>query len=323
MGYVSVDPLFSGRDGTPFSSTGERSYTKKWRVVVDDKNMGPIQVTFAPGIALPWTPYVSNNGVEYDLLALLTKLSAAPEHEDDWQNWIVTGNYTTNHKGKPDNTNSPANSSGSQNNPEEEKPEIDWDYEVLNVPMDVDLDEKPLMNSAQVPISPIPTREKAIPVLTYTRNELFFGAENILDWAFTINSDIFLGNPPGRVQCMPPKAKQMFKGGLTYWKVTYKLRFKDTEWDPIKILDAGLSELAPARGVAQALIVNANGANQNVFLQTPVPIYRGGTPITSPVLLDGNGKQLLPDGKGKIVPVYNKFRSMRRREFASLLLRGL
>lgn len=310
--------LFSGRTGTPFSADGVREYTQTWQVVTKVKGIDENLVCVCPGLPLPYAPHPT------DLAALNVRMSAANRYEDDWSHWTVTVNYSTR---MPDGGAPPGaglsggvvgtgdQQSGTQNKPEAEPPDIEWDFESLTKAPPADTNGDPFVNSASVPYTPAPTFEFAHAVLLITRNEANFNRVTASSYAFAVNNDRFLGADPGCVQCMPPKAKMMFRGSISYWRVSYRLRFGRERadgtlepWDPVEILDAGTSELVKTPGKVK---------------NEPIPILHRGVAITHPVLLDGKGKKAVPGANGKIVPFYNKFYLRKQQSFANLLSRGV
>jgi hypothetical protein len=159
-------------------------------------------------------------------------------------------------------------------------------------------------------------------VLMISRNELGFDYERAKEFSYTLNDEVFLGAGRGEAQCMPPKAKMMFRAGITYWRTSYRIRFYHVmdyialeingipamNWQP-KILDAGLCELQ--KNPAKPLF------NQ------PIPIMRNSVPIGQPVPLDGGGGVKQPNQQGVIDPVYLDFKMYEYSSFQDLISNGL
>jgi len=295
--YGLVDELPEGRAGTPFNHGGAREYTRKFLVHIKNKEMGPVAVCWHPGLPKRYDFYKSKSGVEYDLTSLCIKKSAVPKNTqqgDDWVQWIVTCEYSSElgkmaapddpgdpgDPGKPESGDSPK-SAGASTNPELEPPELEWDWEIKNEAIPVDLDGQPFINSANQPLSPPPTVEVAFPVLVVTRNELQYDVDVAAEYAYAVNQDVFMGRDAGTVQCMPARAKAVYRGFLQYYRVTYRLRIRTDgkTWQP-EYLDAGTCRLQNTPGAP----------NQG----QPVPIIRFGAPITQPVLLKQGQPQTPP-----------------------------
>lgn len=323
--YQSVDELPYKRTGTPFNAGGAREYTRKFRVIVKLMTMGPLDVCFCPGLPLIWSPYMSVDGSEFDLLSRLVKYEAEQEHDDDWQNWIVTASYSTNLPpgGIPDQPGSPGQPSGGQKNPgAEDDPtlepwDVKWGNETVQRALRYDLKGKAFVNSANQPFSPPPTFEFAHPILMVDMNVPDFDWQAAHQWAFAVNDSTFLGAEAGCAQMMPLDAQLKFKGDFSYWRLSVKIRFAkelrsdgtlDT-FNPIQILDAGTAELNIDPDVGE--------------LKTPKPIIRPGTgPIQHPVLLDGAGKEGKPNTFGVIPPVELSFYVYPAKDFNSFFTKG-
>lgn len=339
--YLYVDEIPTGREGTVFQTSFEREYTRNFRVIVALKEMGPLDVAQCPYLPRPYSFYISQTGVEYDLSALCVNISAKQDVDDDWSMWVASCKYSTiMPKGGPVDDNSkglgsPQHKKGASNNPEDEPPDIDWDFETSHKTLPYDLDGKPYLNSAGMPYATNPPIDQGYPILVYTRNELFFNKNNAAKFAYAVNSDNFLGNPPGTVQCLPPKAKMRFKGLTAYFRVTYRFRFLvpnedgryvPESWQP-EILDAGFYQLPKFVGPP----------DPNAPDPTPVPCLDAWKQkVGHAVCLDGNGYQLLPTkaipgglfggmqlaDKKVMKPVYNKYRNYRKVKFKDIIDKG-
>jgi hypothetical protein len=328
--YVSVDELFDGRTGSPWNMDGHRDYTKRYRVVVKIKEASAILVAAAPGIPQPGSRYVSGNNVEYDLLAIVTGYECRPENEGDWQNWIVEVKYSTRTPpgGKTDRS--------SQNNPENEPADIQWDSESLQTSPIQDMEGKPYLCSNQLPYSPPPTFDSPFPVLTISRNELSFDL-NLADYyTNALNDASFLGWPKGRAQCLRPNATQKHRGTLRYWRVTYKIRFRrkyptgnstdppfktfdgvDDTWQP-RILNAGLMEINPFYDPDAPESEKKNNSKWRHM------IGWGGKMTATPFLLDKNGlRQTDVDGNGELIPTYKTYKEYPYANLTKLLVTGV
>ena len=352
--FIYVDEYDMQREGSPFDSMNhEREYTRKWLVVVNDRRLSAAQVCFAPGVPRPYTPYIDKTGMIHDMHALLGKLDGRQPDENDWQRWIVTGKYST----KVIDT---KGDKGTDNrNPEMDPPDISWDYQETQEAPALDLDKKPFFNSALQPFAPAPTFPVGYRVLNYTKNQLDFDPLVADDYTFSVNSDKFMGMPPGSVLCLPPRAQMIIKGGgggagknqhngMMYWRVSYRLKFqrKDADgkyetWQP-KVLDQGISELVGRpEQPAQLLFAGALGIANDAVKVKEVLVHmmdEQAIPIASPLCLDGKGHRLnkylkqvqdkLPDGtpitttRWALDPVWLRFRIYQAKSFRRILQQG-
>jgi len=307
--------------------------------------MGVIGVCSHPLLPKPWTFYMTET--EYDTLALLSGYSAEQRDRDDYSFWIVTATYTTSNTGEfnagggPGGTGGagdlPNNPVSSYSNPEYKYPDIKWNFDEVQKPASVDLDGKIYQNSANQPFTPPVQFPRGYLVLNITRNELSFNINTATQYAYAVNSDVFLGFPAGFVQCMPPQADQEWLGTIRYWRVSYKLRFHprgiwlpawtafveqgpliaqdyELNWQPV-MQDQGFMRLEDRKDAAGNPVKNFG---------KPVPILRGEHPVTQQIVLNGFGqpaKRLNP-ANNQVVPYFIKFRQFPSYSFSDLIKRG-
>lgn len=330
--FQSCDLMIERGPAVTFNMDGSRDYPIKYRVVVRQP-IGEIEACQAPCIPPPFSLHPE------DYAALCVNHSAELQDKEDWGIWVVTVRFSTRLRegGPPSGTageyGSPAQQGGGQNNPELEPPDVEWDHEVVTmVPrgkenqQGLDLDGKPFLNAAGQAFTPSPTFEYAYSVLSISRNELQYDNKVAAKYAFAVNKDKFLGYPPKTVQCLPPKAKLVFRGNIRFWRVSYRLRFgmmgddgKPIPWDPVEILNQGLMQLQDMPGKKDV---------QGRPIPQLVPIKEGGVPVSQPVLLNANGLRLdrfWDDALKRFVirPNWIKFRMRPSLSFADLIRNGL
>lgn len=321
--FRSFGEIWAGRRGKSFQRSMVREYTRKFRAIVTDRDATPDDICFADGAPLPFSPFVSAVRADLrDIRALCVELSAEQEHTDDWQSWILTAEYSTDvPEGGPDLrfqvNRRPADPAYIGNQPWLWRPKIEWDFQERNNAAPVkDLDGLPYLNSAIQPFNPPANFEEAYPVLVVIRNELNVDQTLINKYSYAVNSDDFLGAPPGCAQCLPLRATEQYQGDMEFFRVTYRIRFSTEEdengdlidWQP-RVLDCGTMKLQKILGLP--------------YSNQPVPIFRNGHAVTYPVLLDGNGSPKQPNTKGVIEPVFLKFRKYPARPFAKIMTGGL
>ena len=166
-------------------------------------------------------------------------------------------------------------------------------------------------------------------VLVVTRNYQHPGSlaavkDYVERYSLAVNSDIFLGAPPGAVQLDPVKLTEMYRGRLRYWRAVYRFKFKKrvtlssgsqpnvgnlTTWDTWqpRVLDNGMFRY---RKVFGAVMKNL----------PPVPIMRNGHPVSFPVPLDGNGSEAARDSNGKVTAYWHTFEEFEALPFSALVL---
>lgn len=288
---LTVDEIEQTRGGTAFNAGDlSRNYTRKFRVICDNPNGGASVICSHVLLPRPFSPYVMTDGSEYDLNALMIRSSADLQVPDDRMIWIVTCEYSTQMPdggpGAPGNTGFGIEDGGSQNNPEMEPWSIEWDSETVTRTGQKDLNGKAFLSSARKPFKPAPSFEVARPILVIQRNQLTFTRETISKYAFAVNSVAFLGAAVGCAQCFPPRGKLMFRGNISYYRTTWRIRFGA----PIELASDELETFSPVKILDQDTHRLQDTPGQPDF-DKPVPIYRRGTAITDPVLLE-NGQPL-------------------------------
>lgn len=353
MWKAPAQEIIDTGEGTGFDANSQvREYTKNYLLVATDPRVGSLNACYGPGIPRPYSPYFAAGGLEFDLNALCVRISAKRMDKDDWQRWLVTVQYSTN-VGRvtpqtPEQFGQPSRPQGSANNPELEPPVIDWDFEISKESPPMDLDGQLFVNSANDYYNPPPMIDMARPVLSIERNQINFSAIDASSYAFAVNNKPFLGQPVGTAQCYPPKARQMNRGGIQYWRVNYKIRFRTLI--PIykknkfnKIIANPLAQkeeilftsrvtgntftLTPGKTWQPQLL--DQGLNEwNNASQTSVPIFKAlQGKITKPVALDGHGGQSLviqnPDNTTTLQTVWNQWRCYPYADFDRILNQGV
>lgn len=333
--FFSCERLFSGREASPaWSATGERSYVQRYRVIVKHKEVDQLSVCRCPGLPVIGSFYITPTS--FDLLAILSEVSAAPENDDDWQNWIVTVRYSTVPPpgGFPIINQQP----GTQDNPENDPPDIEWDAEVVQHSPRYDLDGWLYKNMAGqlYKDASFPT---GVSVLSITRNELQFNVPKAILYNFAVNSDMFLGFPPGTAQCQPPKAKVMFRGTFRYVRVSYRIHFGFLldQAEGIRIIKPngefideegkGDYETGPDGSPIglrkwQPQLINEGTKFRPGMGQAAIRETKDST--VDKVLLDQHGRKLLANDAALTPrPIAIRFRQFRALSFTSLVVSGL
>lgn len=337
------------RGGSPFIAGGKRTYSRKWLVKTKDKELGANVICRAPGI-LPFAPYATEDGKEWDYQALCVDIRMEdPIDRNDGYHKFVIAEYSTDMPvgGPPAFVGFGAAALGAQAMPWMEPPHIEWDSEVHREARPRDLNGNAYLNSAFVPFKPAPTVEVGRSVLIYERNEQSHDSRKQARYSFAVNSDVFLGEKPGTVQLYPPRAVLSWRGGTSFWRMTYKFRFNSPEIPKPTNSQIQAGTSAPvsagasiALGVASALAtplrtwqpkyLDAGTMELQTFwaagpfFSRPVPIVRGSGAITEPVLLDGEGRQLKPNADGTWPePKYREFTDYLALPFTPLLVSGV
>jgi len=346
--FTNVGLIFDDQEVTLFDAKAKvRNYVKKYRVEVNDKNVSPETCCYAPGMPLPYASYLNEQTGFFDANALCVRISAKRESE---LSSIVTCEFSTDiNSGGPSDTRFPGanggpggNAGGNQDNPELEPPEIEYDYEEATIHMMRDLDGRPFLFSSWEVINPTPGINVHRTVVSFSRNELFFSPEKAAQFAGAVNNRPFNTYPMDTVLCMAPRARLMWKGNLSYWRVTYKIKFGyyagiETNPDTGEQIDLyeSFQHSELDRGFVERILKDPPDV---VSPYAFVPIKRGETLAKHPVLLNGNGRiqndisdytviQVREGADPETVsvpdPVFLKFKTRKRIDFNTLFTNGV
>lgn len=275
---------------------GQRSYGVTYWCEAENRNIGPrvIRNAFytATGINIgsPFKWYHSLHPYyEIDPGAVCTAIRLRHKPEGLGQAWSVMAQYEPF---DPDRIN--------PDDPTAVPILIRWGSATVERSIEIDLDNKPVVNSAGEPFMDPLAREIKLETLSVRRYEasydplvagLYRGAVN--DAAWTVRGRTFAART---VRCLEITADEQYHNDFgIFYVVDYEFLVDPAGWRA-GILDRGLR-----------MKVGAN----------IVPIYRGGIPITVPCLLNGSGVPLpepLPVGTP---PVNLTFKVYPERDFTA------
>lgn len=186
--------------------------------------------------------------------------------------WIVTVDYT-GELGPGDSNN--------ENNPLFAPPRIDWDDVESEQEIDEDFDGNPIQTINGEPIEGV---KALIPDQTVAikRNMLLFNPYVQARYRRAVNSDIFLGWPPGTAKLMKLSASNVPNDQGGYWEVSAQIQFRypyrttpEKAWYS-RVRHEGYYERVELSGPgAVTKVVRAVDSNKE--------------PVTKPVLLDQSG----------------------------------
>ena len=130
--------------------------------------------------------------------------------------WMATVDYSGELALKEDET---------YDNPLFAPPRIDWDDVETEEETDEDFDGKPIQTKNKEPIEGVAA---LIPDQTVTikRNLLLFNPYVQARYRRSVNSDFFLGWPPGTAKLVKLSASNVVTKELAYWEVTGQVRFR-------------------------------------------------------------------------------------------------
>ncbi len=151
--------------------------------------------------------------------------------------------------------------------------EIEWTFAMSNEPIDDDIYNRPITNSAGESFDPPITRDFADLVLRIRRNEAVFSPGRAYLYKDTINSDWIWGFAPGSVRCVDFSGRSVRAADLFYWQVNYEFQIRRDGWRR-RCFDAGYRQLNAAGDDYE----NIKDENED--------------PVAQPWALNGQGRKL-------------------------------
>ena len=152
--------------------------------------------------------------------------------------------------------------------PLDREPDISWGFSERTKVFAKDINDKPIVNSAESSFDPPPEVPIAIPTVTIVRNEATFSPGAAHEFINAVNEFPVLiagFNAPARVaKLLDFSGVRRFENDILYFEVTYLLEFQEGTHD-VEVLDQGIYDLAGQR------ISRTDGT----FADKPVPLVDG------------------------------------------------
>lgn len=244
------------------------SYTRTFQILLDSGGPG---ADFAV-MSHPDLP-IARQQHPYDAFSRVKSVRVRPESEDD-RKWIAEVQYATDvlpEEHEPDNP--------------LDKPDVkEWGSQQFQRPAERDLNGKPIVNTAKEPFSQPYEIDDSRQTLSVSRNSAEFDDKLANRYRDAVNSDTFLGYPPGIVKLQEISAQEAFHEGEKYFQIRFVFHFRsEDETDPdwqLHVLNAGYRELTVTVG-------------PDNFYKTILDDE--GLPVNQPVPLNADGEKLRPD----------------------------
>ena len=210
--------------------------------------------------------------------------------------WIVTVDYT-GELGPGDSNN--------ENNPLFAPPRIDWDDVESEQEIDEDFDGNPIVTLNGEAIEGV----KALiadQTVSIKRNMLLFNPYVQARYRRAVNSDIFLGWPPGTAKLMKLSASNVPNDQGGYWEVTAQIQFRyPYRTTPENAWYARVRH----EGYYEAIEVFSKDPNGDPIPGTGVvkivrAVDKNKEPMTKPVLLDEEGFRMPVADRGQPQPAH-------------------
>lgn len=265
MAVTAVNETWRGR-AHEINSSGNRSYTRTFDVLTDDRNTAQKEVRDAAGVPRVGDVYPD------DLGATATRVSVEQD-PGIFLLWRVTVEYET----VTGNQNQAAEDEDPLNRPAE----LEWSFAQFTKVADQDIDGNMITNSAGDPFDPPPEIDDSRPVLRIARNEAGFSAATAVEFMDAVNDDAFFGGQPGQVKVANISAVRQFENGIPFWRVVYEFHFRREGWS-LQILDRGYRILVG--GVPEPVVedVKNPGGGTETFQEVREPILLNGAGLPKP-----------------------------------------
>lgn len=265
MAVVTVREIWD-RDGSHQFPSGERRYTRTFRVRTNDDNTAILTVGSATGLPRLFDFYADPDG-NFDLASRCISVSPSQDQNDP-RTWLVRCEYASNFL--TNETQSGINASGVQApvsggvniqpaNPLERSVEVSGGTRYIERYLEYDAAGTDYLNSAGDKLENVGPRLYPIFVIqcaSYKAElDLFF----LGDYAKSVNSSLFMGFPADTVLLDDIQYQSMIELGIFYWKITYTFLFNQEKWIPTRRLDIGPNFLSFATGVYKKHKYTAKG----------------------------------------------------------------
>lgn len=295
MTTLTVTELFEDRDSeSTLGGAGNEgvvnTYTRKFQVVAASI-IGPQQARLAPGIPAVGDYYQTETESDRGALCHSVKASA---RNDTRLVWVVTCSYSNSSRdvgqlskeisgagdGQPGSGNKKSPDSRQQNDPESTEPRVTTDYRIVPKVLEVDLDGKHAMNSADEKFDPPIEYESLSPVIRITRlvrKHDFNDARNGVVTNTAAVRTRFGTAEAGTLLQVGIEVQEVVKNGETFIEET-RTFFHDRDGWMIKKLDVGFREKHIGGGgeiIYKPILVKGDDGIER--------------PVSSPVPLNGNG----------------------------------
>ncbi len=202
----------------------QRDLTETWLVRSDDGSEDELDVYWAPGLPQINDLWTGRNGNQDPALRCVQK--RVRDHEQTKKLWRVECKFSSK---LPDNGSLPSRDGEP---PEFWPPTIEWSTELEQVVVDrwrqssLPVSGGWVLNSALDPLLDPVVDYYPVTVLRYSRYYQFFDSGVINRYVSRLNSDTFLGYPPGTAKMVDITSRATFVYGLQYWSVAFTFKFK-------------------------------------------------------------------------------------------------
>lgn len=186
-----------------------RSAIRRFHVLFDAAvNGNAVLARLAPGVPRIGQPHPN------DLYMWVSNVLARPDG-DSRLLYIVECPYTSARGGEGQNA-----------NPITRPPVINWDWELSSEPVDLDPDGNEFRTISGEFYDPPIHVDVADQKLIIERNYASFDPYVLQTYRYVVNSDAFIGFPPGTALMKPIRARSQTEGTFLFWAITVEIVFR-------------------------------------------------------------------------------------------------
>lgn len=209
-----------------------RSYTRHFLAITDDPSIGPKAVRDAVPVALGQHYHA---GSDEDFGSFVQSISVTEDGSaDDGCQWIATVEY------------SPYNTEIQPLNPLDMEPQVSFTWGEGQTPAAKDINDDPVLNSAEDPFDPPIMKDDAPGSFKITVNMVSFSPAIIDQYQNTINDAEWYGLPARSWKLRIHEASRTKHPDIGhYWTVTFEFQSKRDTWTK-KVLDQGMRQINSA-----------------------------------------------------------------------------
>ena len=252
MSWVSTAEIGRGKRRGKLDDTFTREYYRHFEVRFTSQLDDLTEALTAPGLPSPSDSYLTATGFDND--ALCKHLLAT---EVGYGVYNIEAFYTSD----------AADPTKQALNPTDESPEITYQTERVEVALQQDLRESPIVNSAGDPYEAI-TTDDAMTVVTIAQNLNDYQLSDSEPYIFHYNSTSLFGKAPGLVLCTRFEGKNGFRNQTDFWTRTLQFKIMGPlmqqitggSWANLVLVDQGIRQVVPGTALQtippQQLIVD-------------------------------------------------------------------
>lgn len=237
-----------------------RSAVRRFHVLFDDASNGnATRARIAPGVPRIGTPHPE------DLYMWASGVPSVRPVGDNRVLYEVEVSYTSARGGDGDNA-----------DPLERPPIINWDWELSSEPIDLDPDGLPITTISGEYYDPPLMADVADQKVIIERNYASFDPYVLRTFRYVVNSDDFLGFPPGTALMKPIRARTQTEGTFVYWIITVEIVFRVDPQDVFarswyrRVIQRGfLARPGLGQPFSRAKVPDVNGQ----LIDSPVPVF--------------------------------------------------